>query len=71
MKIITCFYIFIHREKIKIPHNKPYIILKGEKKKETKVIWDDHYTVAQSPTFTSIADNIIVKSMSFVVRHGL
>lgn len=67
------FYIYLltcmrNREKIIIPYDKPNIILKGEGRKKTHVVWDDHDTVAQSPTFTSMADNIVVKSMSFTVR---
>ncbi|XP_030523405.2 probable pectinesterase 55 [Rhodamnia argentea] len=55
----------IYREKVKIPQDKPYIILKGQAKKTTEVVWDDHDNIVQSPTFTSLADNIIAKSISF------
>ncbi|KAJ7955591.1 Pectinesterase [Quillaja saponaria] len=54
-----------YREKVKIPYDKPYIILKGEGKRKTNVVWDDHENLAQSPTFSSMADNTVVKSMSF------
>ncbi|TKY69207.1 pectinesterase 29 [Spatholobus suberectus] len=54
-----------YREKVKIPYDKPYIILKGEGKRRTFVEWDDHDTTSQSPTFAATADNIVVKSMSF------
>ncbi|KAL2347812.1 hypothetical protein Fmac_001812 [Flemingia macrophylla] len=54
-----------YREKVKIPDDKPYIILKGEAKRRTVVEWGDHDNTSQSPTFTSMADNIFVKSMSF------
>ncbi|XP_008457276.1 probable pectinesterase 29 [Cucumis melo] len=60
----------LYREKVKIPYDKPYIILKGHRKRNTKVVWDDHLTVAQSPTFTSSADNIVVKSISFVNSYN-
>ncbi|XP_023548294.1 probable pectinesterase 29 [Cucurbita pepo subsp. pepo] len=56
----------IYREKVKIPYDKPYIILKGQRRKTTKVVWNDHFTLAQSPTFTSSADNVVVKSITFV-----
>jgi len=56
------------REKVKIPYDKPYIILKGEGKRRTFVEWDDHDNTSQSPTFAAMADNIVVKSMSFRVR---
>ncbi|XLU36108.1 hypothetical protein S245_072174, partial [Arachis hypogaea] len=44
-------------EKVTIPIDKPYIILKGSGKMRTWVEWDDHNTTAQSPTFQSDADN--------------
>ncbi|XP_025685743.1 probable pectinesterase 55 [Arachis hypogaea] len=55
----------IYREKVTILSDKPYIILKGSGKMKTWVEWDDHNTTAQSPTFQSNADNIVVKSISF------
>ncbi|KAI6695834.1 hypothetical protein NL676_023544 [Syzygium grande] len=63
----VCIYIKkgIYREKVRIPKDKPYIILKGQAKRTTQVVWDDHDTVAHSPTFTSLADNIVAKSISF------
>ncbi|XP_050220267.1 probable pectinesterase 29 [Mercurialis annua] len=69
----VCIYIKagIYREKVKIPYDKPYIILKGEAKRRTQIIWDDHDSTAQSPTFTSLADNIIVKSIRFVNSYNL
>ncbi|KAI4345369.1 hypothetical protein L6164_012499 [Bauhinia variegata] len=54
-----------YREKLNIPHEKPYIILKGDGKRRTLVVWGDHGTLLQSPTFTSMADNVVVKCMSF------
>ena len=33
----------------------------------TSVEWDAHENTAESPTFTSIADNIIVKGITFKV----
>jgi len=62
------FYLVGFREKVKIPYDKPYIILKGEGKRRTFVEWDDHDNTSQSPTFVAMADNIVVKSMSFRVR---
>lgn len=64
----VCFSAFFTcREKVQIPLNKPFILLKGRGKRKTEIVWNDHETIAQSPTFTSLADNIIVKSMSFRV----
>ncbi|KAF3975704.1 hypothetical protein ACB098_02G103600 [Castanea mollissima] len=54
-----------YREKLLIPYDKPYIILKGVAKKKTLVEWGDHDNLAQSPTFTSQADHIVAKSISF------
>ncbi|PKI57568.1 hypothetical protein CRG98_022039 [Punica granatum] len=63
----VCIYIKkgIYREKVNIPSDKPYIILKGQSRRTTEIVWDDHENLAQSPTFTSMADNIVVKSISF------
>ncbi|XP_030507727.2 probable pectinesterase 29 [Cannabis sativa] len=55
----------IYREKIVIPSDKPMIILQGEGKSRTQVILDNHESLAQSPTFTSSAHNIIVRMMGF------
>ncbi|XP_059446789.1 probable pectinesterase 29 [Corylus avellana] len=54
-----------YREKVIIPYDKQYIILKGEGMRKTWIEWDDHDNVAQSPTFTSQADNFVAKSISF------
>ncbi|KAB1213685.1 putative pectinesterase 29 [Morella rubra] len=54
-----------YREKVRIPYDKPYIILKGQGRRNTWVEWDDHDNIAQSPTFTSEADNMVAKSISF------
>ncbi|CAJ1932718.1 unnamed protein product [Sphenostylis stenocarpa] len=63
----------IYREKVNIPGDKPHIVLQGEGKKKTIVDWADHDSSAQSPTFLTMANNIVVKSMSFrfifVVNH--
>lgn len=60
-------FVIYFREKVTIPYDKPYIILKGQGKRRTRVVWDDHLNIAQSPTFTSSADNIVVKCISFEV----
>ncbi|GMI96119.1 hypothetical protein like AT3G24130 [Hibiscus trionum] len=57
-----------YREKVEIPYNKPYIIIKGSGQRKTKVVWNEPYL--QAPTFSSLADNIIVKSMSFVNSYN-
>ncbi|CAI8593793.1 unnamed protein product [Vicia faba] len=53
-----------YREKVIIPKDKSYILLKGSGKSKTLVEWDDHSDL-KIPTFSSLADNIIVKSISF------
>ncbi|KAJ9182424.1 hypothetical protein P3X46_006420 [Hevea brasiliensis] len=67
-----CIYVKagIYREKVKIPYDKPYIILKGEGKRRTLIVWGDHYSTSQSPTFMSLADNVIVRSISFVNTYN-
>ncbi|KAK4855154.1 hypothetical protein QYF36_004526 [Acer negundo] len=60
----------IYREKVKIPYDKPYIILKGEGKRSTQIIWDDHDSIAQSPTFASMADNVVVSHITFVNSYN-
>lgn len=58
----------VEREKVKITSDKPFIVLKGEGQKNTFVEWHDHDSSAESPTFTTMADNVVVKSISFRVR---
>ncbi|PON92506.1 Pectinesterase, Tyr active site [Trema orientale] len=60
----------IYWEKIVIPYNKPFIILKGEGDGKTQVVWGDHESVAQSPTFTSSADNTIVQMIGFTNSYN-
>ncbi|XP_061364766.1 probable pectinesterase 29 [Gastrolobium bilobum] len=55
----------IYREKVKIPFDKPYIALVGEKNRNTIVDGNDHASTAESPTIEFLADNIFVKYMSF------
>ncbi|KAL2530925.1 putative pectinesterase 29 [Forsythia ovata] len=60
----------IYREAVKIPYDKPFIFLKGEGKWKTYVVLDNHDSIATSATFTSDADNIIVKSMTFTNSYN-
>ncbi|KAJ4823334.1 hypothetical protein Tsubulata_001506 [Turnera subulata] len=55
----------IYWEKVYIPAEKPYIILRGEGRKKTKIAWGDHSTTSQSPTFESSANNTIAKGITF------
>ncbi|KAM7260464.1 hypothetical protein ACFE04_016205 [Oxalis oulophora] len=64
----VCIYIKAgtYREQIKITYDKPYIIMKGEGKRKTFVTYGAHQTLEDSPTFASLADNIVVKAMTFI-----
>ncbi|XP_057955049.1 probable pectinesterase 29 [Malania oleifera] len=61
----------LYEEKVIIPKEKPYIYLKGEGKRKTNVVWDDHDSVVQSPTFMSMADNFFAKSITFTNSYNL
>ncbi|XP_013627961.1 PREDICTED: probable pectinesterase 29 [Brassica oleracea var. oleracea] len=60
----------LYREKIKIPYDKPFIVIVGAGKRNTRVEWDDHDSVAQSPTFATVADNTVIKSLTFVNTYN-
>lgn len=55
-------------EQVKIPHNKPMIYLKGGGKRNTYVVWGSHKSIETDATFISEADEVVVKSITFVVR---
>ncbi|XP_061993507.1 probable pectinesterase 29 [Rosa rugosa] len=59
-----------YREKVKIPFDKPYILLKGENKRQTQIVWDDIGPVDKSATFTSEAPSITVKSITFANSYN-
>ncbi|KAE8717557.1 hypothetical protein F3Y22_tig00110044pilonHSYRG00178 [Hibiscus syriacus] len=56
-----------YREKVKIPRDKPFILLKGSGQKKTMVVWNEPYL--HDATFSSFAYNIVVTSMSFINSH--
>nr|GMD24779.1 probable pectinesterase 29 [Ipomoea batatas] len=58
-----------YMEKVTIPPEKSYIYLKGDGKRRTYIIWDGHDNI-QTATFSTYADNIIVKSMTFVNSYN-
>ncbi|KAK6161773.1 hypothetical protein DH2020_005154 [Rehmannia glutinosa] len=60
----------VYREQVLIPFDKPFIYLKGAGKRKTCVVWDAHDSIATSATFTSQADNIIAKSISFINSYN-
>ncbi|KAE8728068.1 putative pectinesterase 29 [Hibiscus syriacus] len=51
-------------EKVNIPRDKPFILLKGSGQRKTMVVWNEAYL--HNATFSSFADNIAVTSMSFI-----
>ncbi|KAE8698069.1 Ribosomal protein L13 family protein isoform 1 [Hibiscus syriacus] len=53
-----------YREKVQIPRDKPFILLKGSGQIKTMVVWNEPYL--HDATFSSFADNIIVTSLSFI-----
>ncbi|KAJ0238682.1 hypothetical protein HA466_0238570 [Hirschfeldia incana] len=61
----------LYKEKITIPRDKPFIVIVGAGERTTRVEWDDHEKLQQSPTFASLADNIVVKNITFVNTYNL
>ncbi|KAL6525113.1 hypothetical protein OROMI_030711 [Orobanche minor] len=62
--------IAIKKERVVIPYDKPFIFLKGEGKDETILVWDAHGKSDQTPTFTSRADNVLGKDMTFMNSYN-
>ncbi|CAI9117764.1 OLC1v1019246C1 [Oldenlandia corymbosa var. corymbosa] len=60
----------IYREKIVIPADKPYIYIQGEGKWKTRVIWGDYGSIMNTATLTSLADNTVIKSMTFTNSYN-
>ncbi|XP_057425983.1 probable pectinesterase 55 [Lotus japonicus] len=60
----------IYREKLVIRDDQPYILLQGEGKTKTLVEWGDHDTTSQSPTFSTMAEYIVVKYISFINSYN-
>ncbi|VYS67289.1 unnamed protein product [Arabidopsis thaliana] len=60
----------LYREKITIPQKKPFIVIVGAGKRSTRVEWDDHASLAQSPTFATLADNTVVKKITFANSYN-
>ncbi|KAJ4841741.1 hypothetical protein Tsubulata_003027 [Turnera subulata] len=59
----------IYREQVEIPQDKPYIILKGQSRKRTKIVWDD-YDAIEKATFKTKADNTVAISITFVNSYN-
>ncbi|CAG7891992.1 unnamed protein product [Brassica rapa] len=60
----------LYKEKVKIPRDKPFIVLVGAGTSKTRVEWDDHVSI-QTPTFALSANNTVVKSLTFVNTYNL
>ncbi|CAH9071762.1 unnamed protein product [Cuscuta epithymum] len=58
-----------YREQVRIPSEKPYLYLKGESQRRTLVIWDGHDSI-QKATFSCDAENILVKSITFINSYN-
>lgn len=50
-----------------IPMDKPFIFLRGAGRKRTFIVWGDHLSISQSPTFSMMADNFVARGISFMV----
>ncbi|WJZ87631.1 hypothetical protein VitviT2T_006999 [Vitis vinifera] len=68
-----CIYVKagIYREKVVIPMDKPFIFLRGAGRKRTFIVWGDHLSISQSPTFSMMADNFVARGISFMNNYNL
>ncbi|KAH6809115.1 Pectin lyase-like superfamily protein [Perilla frutescens var. frutescens] len=55
----------IYRERVYIPAERPFIYLEGEGQTKTHVVSDGHDPFDATATFTTRAENIVVKGISF------
>ncbi|KAG9140210.1 hypothetical protein Leryth_014661 [Lithospermum erythrorhizon] len=60
----------VYKEQVKIPYDKPFIYLRGQNKGKTMVVWDAHEGIDKSATFISEADNILVRSITFMNSYN-
>ena len=56
------------REKVTITYDKTCIFLDGAGRHVTFIEWGDHELMYSSSTFTSVAENLVVKGIGFKVR---
>ncbi|KAD5508898.1 hypothetical protein E3N88_16601 [Mikania micrantha] len=59
-----------YNEQVKIPYDKPMIYLKGGGKRKTYVVWSSHKSIETDATFISEADEVVVKSISFINSYN-
>ncbi|KAH6757273.1 Pectin lyase-like superfamily protein [Perilla frutescens var. hirtella] len=55
----------VYRERVYIPFDRPFIYLAGAGQRKTYVVSDGHDPIDSTSTFTTRAENIIVKGISF------
>ena len=60
-------YLIVQR-KITITYDKTCILLDGAGRHVTFIEWGDHKLMNSSSTFTSVAENLVVKGIGFKVR---
>ena len=66
---MECFLIVIHREKVHIPENKPYIFLRGNGRGRTSIVWSQSSKDnIESATFKVKAPHVVIFGISFKVR---
>ncbi|KAL8227339.1 hypothetical protein R6Q57_017171 [Mikania cordata] len=59
-----------YNEQVRIPYDKPMIYLKGGGKRKTYVVWSSHKSIETDATFISEADEVVVKSISFINSYN-
>ena len=60
-------YLIVQR-KVTITYDKTCIFLDGAGRHATLIEWGDHKLMNSSSTFTSVAENLVVKGIGFKVR---
>lgn len=58
---------FLSSEQITIPSEKQFVVLEGDGKWKTIVSWNRVDKLDEEATFMSLADDLIVRNMGFVV----
>ncbi|MBA0873413.1 hypothetical protein Goshw_001829 [Gossypium schwendimanii] len=68
MFFINSITLAYYREKVTIPKHKLCIFLEGQDRSVTTITFDTHNRTDESATFTSMADNIVAKGITFKVK---
>ncbi|KAL9233467.1 hypothetical protein vseg_008465 [Gypsophila vaccaria] len=55
----------VYNEQVEIPADKTCIVLQGDKTKDTTITYNAHSATDQSPTVKILADNVVVKGITF------